>query len=112
MFRSVQKSIKEFKVLLAKYCTKTASAQNDCLVALEEHCASDANMETVAAKVLQVLYDEDLLAEEAIIKWHEAGEDESVETKFPGFGEKFRERVRPFVEWLQEDDDSEEEESD
>ncbi len=112
LLKSVQKSVSGFQALMAKYCSKTISAQVDCLVALAEFCASNAAVEAIAAKVMQVLYDKDLLVEEAILKWYGEEEDEAVEAASPGFSKKFRDRVKPFVDWLEEDEDDSDEESD
>ena len=46
------------------------------------------------------MYENDVLAEEAILKWFEDKEE-----KFPEFGPKLRKSVKPFIDWLQEDDD-------
>ena len=106
--KEVQACAKQFRPLLVKYCSKTLSAQADCLEAVEDFCVGNEAMERVASKVLHLLYDIDVVSEDAILKWYE-GETDAVEVRSKGFGAGFRKGVKPFIEWLQE---SEEEESD
>ena len=63
--------------------------------------------------LIKTLYDEDVLDEETILFW--AGEEEGNE-EYDIVGEEkskvCREKMKPLVEWLEADDESEEEEED
>ena len=109
---AVKETAELFRPLLDKYCSKTPSAQNDCLEAVEDFCVDDEAMELVCAKVVHVLYDDDIVSEEAVLKWHKRGKTDAVEARSKGFGARFRVRMEKFIEWLEEDDDSDEEDSD
>ena len=103
----------QFSSLLTNYC-KTPSAELDCLRALESFCRDRNRLFTdVAAKTMQMLYDDDVIQEETILKWYkeppvDEGEDED-EDFDDGFAEVIREKVKPLIDWLEE---SEEEDSD
>ena len=113
LVRAVEEKASKFQPLLEKYCSKTLSAQNDCLEAVEDFCVDDEAMEAVCVKVVQVLYDTDVVSEEAVLKWYYRKETEAVEARSKGFGARFRARMEKFIQWLEEEEDeSEEEDSD
>ena len=110
---SVGVKASKFRPLLEKYCSKTLSAQNDCLEAIEDFCVDDEAMEAVCVKVVLALYDMDVVSEEAVLKWYYRKETEAVEARSKGFGARFRARMEKFIRWLEEEEDeSEEEDSD
>ena len=60
-----------------------------------------------AAKTLKLLYDADVLSEEAVIAWGQAkGAAANLD---PDLDVRFLEKVKPFIDWLEEDSESEEE---
>ena len=99
----VNKCLKMFMDLLNKYI-KTSGAQADCLSGFESFCLNKPHFLPIVAKVIQKLYDEDVLSDDAIFKWFESSTS-TVKAK-----------AKPFVEWLEEedddDDDDDEDESD
>ena len=105
LFKEVQRMIQNFLPLLLTYC-KSPAAQLDCLYGLEEHCNNNGDFSPIAKNTLHLLYEKDVVSEEAVMKWYK-DEDE----KFPEFGPKLRKQVKPFIDWLAESE-SEEEESD
>ena len=65
----------------------------------------------MCAKVVHVLYDTDIVSEQAVLKWYKRGKTDAVEARSKGFGARMSVKMEKFIEWL-EDDDSEEEDSD
>lgn len=103
LFKEIQETVSGLKEVLAKYC-KTPSAQMDCLRAFEGFCGKEeSRMMPIAKNVLHCLYEEDVVSEDAVFKWFKdnSGED-------PDFGMSLRKKVKPFLEWLQEDSDDDE----
>ena len=105
LVRAVKMTAKQFLPLLDKYCSKTLSAQNDCLEAIEDFCVDDESTELVCAKVVHVLYDTDIVSEQAVLKWYKSGKTDAVEARSKGFGARFRVKMEKFIEWLEEDED-------
>ncbi|KAG0561862.1 hypothetical protein KC19_9G098600 [Ceratodon purpureus] len=83
------------------------SAQKDLLSAIETFCSElPANASKEIALLLKVLYDEEILEEEQILLWYEAGNG-------AGDGPKraaVRKSARPFVDWLRSAEAESEEE--
>ncbi|KAG0606096.1 hypothetical protein M758_9G113400 [Ceratodon purpureus] len=83
------------------------SAQKDLLSAIETFCSElPANASKEIALLLKVLYDEEILEEEQILLWYEAGDG-------AGDGPKraaVRKSARPFVDWLRSAEAESEEE--
>lgn len=84
-----------------------ADAQRDCLMAIAESCGQADRMRGIVARIVHYLYDQDVLSEEAILKWHaelvEGGEES---TKW------VREALGKLVAWLEESSDEDEDDSD
>ena len=88
-----------FMDLLNKYI-KTSGAQADCLSGFESFCLNKPHFLPIVAKVIQKLYDEDVLSDDAIFKWFESSTS-TVKAK-----------AKPFVEWLEEEDDDDDDDED
>ena len=96
----VKKAFDDFNGLLAKYI-KSSGAQTDCLNALSLHCLNEEKFLPILAKMVHFLYQDDLLQEDPIKAWHEKADP------------KCREKVKPFIDWLEQvEESSESEESD
>jgi translation initiation factor 5 len=88
---------------------KSSSAQKIILGYTEELCGvKEPKLLVKVPKILLLFYDNDLLEEEVITEWH--GKKKSRFVKDKGIVLKIREAAKPFIEWLQnaEDDDDEE----
>lgn len=94
-----KKAIDMFHELLAKY-VKSEGAQADCLSSFEALCNSEANFLPISAKVVHVLYESDILSDEAIFRWFKGLSNDSA----------IKAKVKPFIEWLTEDDEESSEE--
>ena len=102
LLAQVKHTLSQFHVLLVKY-VKTEAAQNDCLEGLAIICKDNQMFLPIAAKVLEALYDGDILSEKSIVMWFTALSTTSA----------IRYKVKAFIDWLQEaDDESSEEDSD
>ena len=76
-------------------------AQTDCLNALSLHCLNEEKFLPILAKMVHFLYQDDLLQEDPIKAWYEKADP------------KCREKVKPFIDWLEQvEESSESEESD
>jgi hypothetical protein len=90
--KAVDKSVCEGHVLL---CVER-------LLAVSAHAPALAAKKSGAAGVLKVLYDADVLCEEAILSWHAA--------PCGPHGTRVRQAVAPFVTWLQEAEEEDDDE--
>lgn len=104
LFKEVQRVLKQFHNLLLTY-TKSQATQLDCLYGIEEHAKNSQDFVTIAKNTIHFLYEADVLAEESILEWFQDGDD-----RYPEFGPKLREQVKPFIDWLEEDEEDSDDE--
>ena len=110
-----------FKGLIQRY-VKTESLELDCLKALEMYCWEDENFLNVSSKTIHHMFDKmEILSEEAILAWYYDEEDEEmaddIEVSSKAnqlISNKLRQKLKPLIEWLEEDsdDDGDSEEDD
>jgi len=103
---NVFKQVKTDKLDIIREVVKNVDGQIGILGGLTD-LGKDAAVLKVVPHVLKYLYDEDVLEEEAVVKWHSA--------KSKGDAAKVKESAKVFVEWLktaEEDDDDEDEDED
>ncbi|XP_076445961.1 translation initiation factor eIF2B subunit epsilon-like [Babylonia areolata] len=107
LFTAVLRHVDTHRGLLKHYI-KNKEAQWDCLHALEDFAVENERMLSVLSKVVQYLYDKDVLDERIIIAWHntEAVEDEEEEHN------KIRKQMEAFVTWLNEAEEESEDDDD
>ncbi|XP_018318488.1 translation initiation factor eIF-2B subunit epsilon [Agrilus planipennis] len=98
---TLQPLLKYFKPILNNY-VRNRDAVEDALQAVEDVASSNSEIADCVVKVLEWFYDNDLMAEENILKWN-SGLDKKG---------KLYKKVQPFISWLEEaeeDSDSDEE---
>lgn len=102
LMTAVLRHVDSHRGLLQHYI-KNKEAQLDCLHALEDFAVENERMLGVLSKVVQYLYNKDILEEQVIIKWYdtEAEEDEEEEHA------KIRKQMEAFVTWMKEADEEE-----
>ncbi|KAE8740661.1 hypothetical protein FOCC_FOCC013809 [Frankliniella occidentalis] len=92
-----------FMPILKNYI-KNPVAQIDCLQALKEVAGAESEMLSGVVKFLKVLYDQDILSEELILKWHS-------DLKTDPESKDLCRVAAPFIKWLEEAEEESEEES-
>lgn len=85
---------------------KNVDSCDDCLSAIEDVAKDEELLNTVVVKVIHHLYNNNILSEESILKWHKKEEDTSQ------FAKNIRQKTNKLVEWLQdaEEEDTESDE--
>lgn len=96
-FKALKPILDQFAPLFKNYM-KSLDSQSDCLNSLEDYCSNNANFAPCLMKVLNVLYDKDVLSEDAILRWYnqETPENPSANHKI------IRKQIYRFIVWLQE----------
>ncbi|PNF27949.1 hypothetical protein B7P43_G16441 [Cryptotermes secundus] len=99
------KMLRDLFPILQNY-VRNSDAQDDCLQALEDMAASTDTVCEGLLKLLHLLYDKDILGEDAILKWYNSDDKSSTAAAL-------RKQVAPFIKWLEEaDEESDESQSD
>lgn len=107
----ILKQIKEHKKLLLRFCHNSPKAQKYLLSGIEI-LVGKVHKDLLMPKVphiLKLLYDEDILDEEVILKW--AGKPNKKHLP-KSVSEELRAKAKPFIKWLQEAEVEESAESD
>ncbi|CAH1390887.1 unnamed protein product [Nezara viridula] len=94
--------LKYFMPLLVNYI-RNEEAMLDSLNAIEDVAEVHSDFEAVSLKLIHLLYNKDILSEDAILKWYNEPRMENEESK------RLRKVVEPFIKWLKEADDEESE---
>ncbi|XP_071088301.1 translation initiation factor eIF2B subunit epsilon-like isoform X1 [Haliotis cracherodii] len=92
---------------LIKNYIKSAEAQFDCLQAIEELSESNSAVSCAVMKLLHFLYDQEILDEQAIIKWHAADPEPDADLDAH---KDIRKKVAPLITWLKEAEEESSEE--
>lgn len=93
--------------VLSKYIT-TATCQRLFIESLESASIVFSNSGDAFQTVLHAMYEEDLVLEEIILRWHSNAQM----AVLSGKQQAIRKRVQPFIEWLQSAEEESEDESD
>ena len=114
----VRTKLNFFKGLIQRY-VKTELSEIDCLKGLEMYCWENQNFLNVSSKTIHYMFDKlDMLSEEAILAWYydeNDDEDGGSDASFKAnqiISKKLRQKLKPLIDWLNEDDDEESEEDD
>ncbi len=99
----------QFSDMLQSYC-KSPSTEMDCLLALEEFASDSPDFAAIAKNAIHLLYELDVVSEDSILRWYRRGADGRDEDGDEEFAEEIRRKVKPLIEWLQEEDSSSEDE--
>eukprot|EP01112_Ceratiomyxa_fruticulosa_P009944 TRINITY_DN2611_c0_g1_i1.p1 TRINITY_DN2611_c0_g1~~TRINITY_DN2611_c0_g1_i1.p1 ORF type:complete len:408 (-),score=97.02 TRINITY_DN2611_c0_g1_i1:170-1393(-) len=101
------------KEVLEKIAAGNVNAQTGLLHGIVEICAVQNDLTKIVVNVVKKLYDDDILEEESILKWHKAASEDGAMPS--GAVEKVKKAVQPLIKWLEEaeeESDEEEEEED
>lgn len=105
-FTQLQSQLNYFLPVLKNYIKNMDSCE-DCLSAIEDVAKGEEMLNTVVVKVIHHLYNENVLSEESILKWHQKNEDSQ-------FARNIRKKADKLIEWLkdaEEETDSDEDSS-
>ncbi|KAL5013003.1 hypothetical protein ScPMuIL_011554, partial [Solemya velum] len=83
---------------LLKNYMKSAESQLDCLIAMEEYCTLNTHFKSVLMKLIHILYEWEILAEQVILKWYEADPQTSEDIQEH---HDIRKQVKQLIQWLQ-----------
>ncbi|KAG0628658.1 hypothetical protein M758_1G043500 [Ceratodon purpureus] len=107
LLTSTKDVITKWGVLLQKFL-KGSDDEHEILLTFEEVCLeSHKDFAPLFSQILQVLYDKDIISEDAIMAWADEKQDADDHDKV------FLKQSEPFIQWLkeaEEDDDEEEDE--
>lgn len=112
LWDNISKNVKLFGSVMSHYTSNNINGENLCLEAVEEDCCLDARFMDISPRLFHLIYYEDIISEEAIRRWVKNSkmleDSDCVQNAL-----KLRERLKNFLEWLdeaEEEDDSEEDE--
>jgi len=91
-YTQLQSQLDYFLPVLKNYIKNMDSCE-DCLSAIEEVAKDEELLNTVVVKVIHHLYNENILTEESILKWHQKKEDTQ-------FAKTIRKKADKLIEWL------------
>lgn len=77
---------------------KDEEAMHDCLSAIIESCEENEKLKPYVVKIIHLLYNEDVLTEDAILTWHDNVDQEWVKRS-----------LKTFIEWLEQESEEEDE---
>ena len=105
LLNKTKAQLQYFKKLISTF-VKSESQQEDCITAIAMFCQSElGTFLPVIAKVVHFLYDIDLLSEDSILEWYDNDENEELAD---GIHNKIKQKLRPLIEWFENQSDSEE----
>ncbi|XKL63359.1 hypothetical protein PGB90_005723 [Kerria lacca] len=93
ILQHVDSKLKYFTPILRNYI-KNEEAQRDCLPAIEDVVFTSDKLKTISPKIIQFLYDKDILSEEIILSWFDDISKNDVHN--------VKNILIPFIKWLNE----------
>eukprot|EP00246_Nothoceros_aenigmaticus_P001658 TRINITY_DN1218_c0_g1_i2.p1 TRINITY_DN1218_c0_g1~~TRINITY_DN1218_c0_g1_i2.p1 ORF type:complete len:154 (+),score=32.39 TRINITY_DN1218_c0_g1_i2:113-574(+) len=104
LYDSTKSVFAQWGPLLQNY-VKAEEEEVEVLLLFEEVCLeSSKEFSSLFAKVLQLLYDKDLISENSIMTWAEEKKDADESDRL------FLKQSEPFIKWLQEAEEEDEDE--
>ncbi len=101
---SVLKLIKTWMKLFQTHC-KTSRQELVLMNVIQVYCYEDQGLLKLYPKIIQMMYDSDVIAEDTILLWYKQGSS-------PKGRQVFLSDMQPFIAWLQEASEEEEDSSD
>ncbi|KAL6977066.1 hypothetical protein U1Q18_025860, partial [Sarracenia purpurea var. burkii] len=86
--------VKTWANLLSTFCT-SGKLQLELIYKVQVQCYEDAKLMKLFPEIVRSLYDQDVLAEDAILHWFRKGTN-------PKGRQTFVKALEPFVKWLEE----------
>ena len=111
LFAEAKQKLNFFQKLIQRY-VKSESSEFDCMKGIEMYCWQNNDFLNVSSKVIHFMYDKmELLSEESILAWYENeddDDDELITSANKTVSEKLKQKLKPFIDWLEKSDESEE----
>jgi len=105
------KVLKLFLPLLQNYIRSNES-QTDCITTIEEVCLTNDVISSSLPKILHLLYNSEILEEEACITWYNKPADTMDDEEDQHTHTALRKQATAFITWLQEAEEESSEEED
>eukprot|EP00884_Botryococcus_braunii_P005038 jgi/Botrbrau1/14535/Bobra.0212s0002.1 len=99
---AVGKQVKLYNALFQEFC-KTQRTEAALVVHVQVYCYEDAKLLKLFAKIVRILYDNDILGEDTIHWWYKKG-------SHPKGRNVFVRDIEPFIKWLEEAEEDDEDE--
>jgi len=87
------KHLKNYVALLGAFCT-TPKSETTLILRIQEYCYDNMNFMKLFQKIIVLLYKNDVLTEDSVMKWYKEGHS-------PKGRSVFLEQMKKFIEWLQ-----------
>nr|XP_039264964.1 translation initiation factor eIF-2B subunit epsilon-like [Styela clava] len=81
---------------------KTSQSQMECINEIEQYCLCNKHAYDCLIKILMLLYENDILAEEVILSWHKNPSTVQTSEVSDVTPNQLRKSVTKFIDWLQE----------
>jgi hypothetical protein len=100
--QALAKQIKAYKSLLSTYATN-GKLELSLLVTIQVVCYEDNRLLKLFSDIVRVLYDLDVLGEDTVLHWYKKG-------SHPKGRNVFLKDIEPFIKWLEEAEEEDEDE--
>lgn len=99
---AMAKQIKAYQKLFNKFCG-AARLEAILLLHVQVFCYEDSKLLKLFSDIVRSLYDNDIIAEDTILRWYHKG-------SHPKGRQVFQRDMEPFIEWLEEAEEEDDEE--
>jgi hypothetical protein len=100
ILQTIMRQIKSYHKLLAAFTT-SGKLQLSLLITVQLFCYEDSRLMKVFSDIVRLLYDADLVGEDAVMHWYKKG-------SHPKGRSVFLKDIEPFIKWLEEAEEEEE----